>query len=693
MKKYDTLHIRNTGLFGHGSTGKTSLVEAMLFNTKAIDRMGKVGDGNTTSDFDEDEKKRGISLFTTVLPVEYRDNKINILDTPGFLDFVAQAKSAMQVVENCVFVVSANSGVEVGLERVWKMSGDRKMARMFFINKMDKENANFQKCIDDIQATLPIKGTLIPLQLPIGSADKFTGVVDLVDKCAYTFKDGKSSKADVPADMKSMMEEYSEKLAEAAAGFDESLMEKFFEGGLTPEEILSGLTHGIAGGEVIPVLCGSADKNMGVDRLMDFIVDYLPSPANYMEMKVKTPSGDGEVTIKPLAGEPVACQIFKTNTDPYVGKLSVLRIFSGTLKPDTELLNPNRDTMEKIGSLIIFRGKNHENVEEAIAGDIVTLAKLTVTATSDTLCDKERPVKFDVIEFPEPLMAMAVYPKTKGDEDKLANLSKLAEEDPTLKILRDKTTKETVLYGMGELHLNINVDRLKRRFGADVDLQLPKIPYKETIKGKTQVEHKYKKQSGGRGQYGHVFIELEPLPRDQDFEFVDNIVGGVIPKNYIPSVEKGVRKAMADGVIAGYPVVAVRVRLFDGSYHTVDSSDMAFQIAASMAFKKATQLAVPILLEPIMNVEVIIPENFMGDVIGDLNSKRGRIMGMDPLGDGMQSVKAQVPLAEMQKFAIDLRSITQGRGEFSMDLSHYEEVPAQIAEPIIASAKKDKEEE
>lgn len=691
MKKYSTENIRNIGFFGHGSTGKTVLTEAILYDQKVIDRFGSISKGNTTSDFDPDEINRGFSIYTTTIPVEYKDTKLNILDTPGFLDFVGQVKSALRVVESGIFVVSANSGVEVGLERVWNMSLDQKMARAFFINKMDKENADFFKCLDEINETLRTESAVVPFQLPIGSAEKFTGIVDLVEKCSYTYEDNKAVKGDIPASMKDQVDEYYEKLAEAAAGDNEELMEKFFEGELTPEDIQKSLLKGVAEGKVTPVLCGAAEKSMGISNFLDFLVNYLPNPSTHEET-VKKPGSEDEFVVKTNSKDPFAALVFKTTTDPYVGKLSVLKIYSGTLKADMEVYNPDKDVIEKIGSLMVFTGKNHEVVTEAFAGDMVTIAKLSVTATGDTLCAKERPLVFKGIDFPPPLMSLAVYPKSKGDEDKLgSSINKVLEEDPTFKVYRDPMTKETVISGIGELHLAITMDKLKRRFGLDVDLITPKIPYKETLKGKVQIEHKYKKQSGGRGQYGHVYIELEPLPKDVDFEFVDNIVGGVIPKNYIPSVEKGIKKAMQDGVIAGYPVVNVRARLFDGSYHTVDSSDMAFQIAGSMAFKKGALKANPVLLEPIMDVEVIVHESFMGDCIGDLNGKRGRIMGMDPLGNNMQSIKAQVPLAEMQRFSIDLRSITQGRGEYKMSLSHYEEVPAQIAEPIIAAANKPEE--
>ena len=692
MKKYDTQHLRNIGLFGHGTSGKTSIAESMLHLTGTIERRGSISNGNTASDFDPDEVNRGMSIFTTPLPFEYEKNRINLLDTPGFLDFAAQVNSALKVVESGLFVLPANSGVEVGLERVWKMASEKTMARVFFINKMDKENSDFEKCINEIENTLKIEGTIVPLQLPIGSADNFTGVVDLLEKCSYTYENGKAVKGDVPADMADRIDEFDEKIAEAAAGDDEELMEKFFEGELTPEDIRVSLLKGIAKGTVIPVLCGSAEKNIGISTLMDFFIKFLPDPGYYKEIKAFEPGTDNEVIIKPEPSEPFSAQVFKTTTDPYVGKLSVMRVFSGTLKSDMEVYNPNKDVMEKIGTLMLFCGKNHETIDEAVTGDIVTVAKLSVTGTSDTLCSKDRKVQFSDIKFPEPLMSLAVFPKSKGDEDKLgSSLNKIQEEDPTIKVHREVATKETVISGIGDLHIAITMDRMKRKFGVEVELKTPKIPYKETLKSSVKSEHKYKKQSGGRGQYGHVCIEIDPLPGEKEFEFVDKIVGGVIPKNYIPGVEKGIIKAMKEGALAGYQMVNVKTTLYYGSYHTVDSSDLAFQIAGSMAFKKGALKATPVLLEPVMDIEVIVSDSFMGDVIGDLNSRRGRIMGMDPLGDGMQSIKAKVPLAEVQKYSIDLRSITQGRGEFTMKYSHYEEVPAQIAEPIIAAANKEEE--
>jgi elongation factor G len=634
-----------------------------------------------------------MSIYTSTIPVEYKNHKLNVLDTPGFLDFVAQAQSALAVVETGVFFVSGQAGVEVGLERIWKLAKDKKMSRFFIVNRLDKENSSFDKSIDSINEILKLEGALAPLHLPIGVAENFKGIIDLVEMKAYTYSGGKATVGEIPADMKDAAEEHREKLVEAAAGVDETLMEKFFEGALTEEEIRTGLAKGIKEGTLIPVLCGAAESSIGTDLLMDALVKYGPAPDQLGDYEAQKSRSDEKVTVKSTKDAPLAARIFKTTTDPYVGRLSFIRVYSGKMSGDMTLYNPNKDTDEKIAGIMIFKGKDHASVDEVEAGDIITVAKLTATETGDTLCSKDNPVQFAPIDYPEPLMSLAVYPKSKGDEDKLgAGLSKLTEEDPTFTVKRDTVTKETVISGVGDLQLAVLMDRLKRKFNVEVDLRTPKVPYKETIKGKTKVEHKYKKQTGGRGQYGHVVLEIEPTPRDAGYEFVDKIVGGVVPRNFIPSVDKGLRKALEEGVLAGYPFVDVRVALVFGSYHTVDSSDMAFQIAASMAFKKGIPDANPIMLEPIYEVEVIVPDSFTGDVIGDLNGRRGRILNMNPLGDGMQSIKALVPLAELRKYAIDLRSMTQGRGVFNMKYSTYEEVPAQLAEQIIAEAKKEQEE-
>lgn len=693
MKKYEASKIRNIAIFGHGGTGKTSLAEAMLFNTGVLDRLGKVDDGNTTMDYDPDEIKRKMSIYLTTAPCEWKDHKINCLDVPGFMDFVSELKSALRVIEGAVITVSANSGIEVGLERVWDDAEAMNLPRFIFVNKMDKENADFFKLSSDLSDKL--SKNCVPIHIPIGSFDTFSGYIDIVGLSAYKSEGGKPVKIDIPADLNDRLKEMREKLIEVAAEGDDELLEKYLgEEKLTDEEIKRGLKEGVKSGKVIPILCGSATRNIGVSSLMDTIVEYIPSPADFGEVKGIDPRTKGEIVRKVRDDEPLAALVFKTTADPYVGKLSFLKVYSGVFKSDNPVYNTRSEKEEKIGNLLVMRGKHQETIEAVGAGDIITVAKLQDTTTGDTLCAKDKPIILEGIEFPEPVMSMAIYPKSKGDEDKLSSgLARISDEDPTLHMRRDPETKESVASGMGELHLEIVKDRLKRKFGVEVEMVVPRISYKETIKSSVKVEGKYKKQSGGRGQYGHCWLEIEPLEKGKYFEFVDRIVGGVVPKNYIPSIEKGVRKTMEDGVIAGYPICDLKVTVYDGSYHTVDSSDMAFQIAGSMAVKKGMVDANPILLEPINELEVIIPEQYMGDVIGDINGKRGRIMGMDPLPKGVQKVRAQVPVGEMQRYAIDLRSMTQGRGKFSTKFSHYEEVPAMIAEKIIAESKKEKEKE
>jgi len=691
VKKYSADRIRNVALFGHGGTGKTSMAEAMLFNTGVLDRMGKVEDGNTALDFDADEVKRGMSIYLSMAPCEWKGSKINCLDTPGFMDFISEVKCAVRVIEGAVMIASANSGLEVGLERVWNDVENNNLPRFVFINKMDKENADFYKIVSEMQEKL--SKNIVPIHIPIGAFDTFTGYVDLITLAAYMSEGGKMKKMDIPKDLEDRVKEMREKLIEVAAEGDDQLIEKYLEEGkLTDEEMKRGLKAGVAAAKIMPVLCGSATRNIGAEGLMDMILELIPSPADTGKVEAKDFKTGEMVERKAVESDPFSALVFKTTADPYVGKLTYLRIYSGMLQPDSVVMNTKRDKEEKIGNILIMRGKHQEGIESAGPGDIVTLAKLQDTTTGDTLCSREKPVIFHDIEFPPPVMSMAIHPKSKGDEDKLSTaLARISDEDPTLHVRRDTETKESIAAGMGELHLEIVKDRLKRKFSVDVDLTIPKVPYKETIKSSAKVDSKHKKQSGGRGQYGHCCLEIEPLERGKYFEFVDRIVGGVIPKNYIPSIEKGIRKTMEEGAIAGYPIVDLKVTVYDGSYHTVDSSDMAFQIAGSMGVKKGMVDANPILLEPIYDVEVLVPEQFMGDVIGDVNGKRGRILGMDPMPRGQQKVRAQVPLEEMQRYAIDLRSMTQGRGVFTMNFSHYEEVPAMIAEKIIAAAKKEKE--
>lgn len=666
MKNYPSAQIRNIAVVAHGGAGKTSLVEAMLFNTGVLSRLGRVEDGTTTADYHPEEASRQMTIHTSLVPCEWKNCKLNVLDTPGYADFISEVRGALRVADGVVFVVSAVDGVEVQTDIIWDIADHANLPRLVFINKMDRENANFFKVLDELKESFA--ANFAPIQLPIGQALDFQGVVDIVEQKAYRFENGKAVPADIPSDLADTVAEYREKLVEAAVEADDELMMKYLEGEeLTLEEIKLGLAKGVQSAKVVPILCGSATKNMAVSSLMDFLVDNFPAPA--VE-----------------EGKPLAALVFKTLADPYVGKMNFVRVYSGTLKSDSNVYNARKEKMEKIGQILYVRGKTSTQTPTLPAGDIGVLVKLQDTGTGDTLCEKDKVVELEGIQFPEPTFMVAITPKSKGDEDKLGNaISKILEEDPAVRLRKSVETKETLLIGMGEMHLDIIMERLKRRYGVDVLTDTPKVPYRETIRAQVQVEGKHKKQTGGHGQYGHVWLRLEPLP-DKEFEFAEEIFGGAVPRNYFPAVEKGIREAMAEGVLAGYPVTGVKAVLYDGSYHPVDSSEIAFKIAAAQAFKKGALQAKPVLLEPIMEVEVTVPESFMGDIISDFNTKRGRILGMDPAGKNTK-VRAHVPLAEMYRYAIDLKSMTQGRGSFKMEFYSYEEVPARLAEDVIKKAK------
>lgn len=685
MNVYTTEKIRNIGLFGHQGAGKTSLAEALLYCSGVTDRLGKVENGNTVADFDPDEIKRCMSVFSALTPTVWGEYKFNIVDTPGFFDFIAETLGALRVTDCAVLVAAANSGIEVGLEKVWGQCEERSKPRLLFVNKMDKENANFQHILDESKEKLP-GARVAPVQLPIGTAENFTGVVDLVEQKAYTFDaKGVPSETAIPADLADEVEAAREQLMEVAAEATDELTEKYFEAmELSTEELKEGLKILVAKGSVVPALCGSSATLKGIHLLADEIVNYVPAPGGEVEA-VDAEGQSVEIAVDPK--DPVVALIFKTSSDPYVGKISYLRIFAGTLHPDCVLHNQAKGVDEKIGNLLFIRGKSQEKISEAPAGDIVAVARLGASSTGDTLSDASRKVTLPGLDLPRPFYSRAIYAKSKADEDKLsANLQRLLQEDPTLQLERVEETHQTIITGIGDVQIDLCVERLKR-MGVDVELAARKIPYRETLKGKVSEDYRHKKQAGGRGQFAQVSIEISGLPSGAGFQFEDNIVGGVVSKNYIPAVEKGVRKAMESGILAGNPVVDVKVRLFDGKMHEVDSSDMAFQIAGMQAFKNGAPKAKPVILEPIVNVEVTVPDAYMGDVIGDLNSKRGRISGMDPIGHGLQCIKAQVPLAEMQRYAIDLRSITQGRGSFIQEFDHYEETPPMVAEQVIAEAK------
>ncbi|MFH1031922.1 MAG: elongation factor G [Chloroflexota bacterium] len=683
--EYGLENIRNTVLLSHSGAGKTSLSEAILFISGAINRLGKVDEGTTTSDYDPSEIKRKISLNVSVLPCNWKGNKINFLDTPGYSDFVGEVKAGMRVSEGAVILVDATSGVQVGTEQVWEYCRDSNLPHIIFVNKMDRENADFFRTVKDLQSRFGSR--CLPIQLPIGSQSDFKGLVDILAKKAYTGTESKET--DVPGDLQKDVDSFREKLIEAVAELDDKLLEKYLGGeALSSEELETGLRKAVHNGKIMPVLVGSALKNIGANLLLDAIGRFLPSPKERAAAII----GDGG---KPAAMEisqdaPLAALVFKTAADPYVGKLTYFRVYHGAIDSNSQVWNVTKNEAERIGQLFILRGKSQETTAHIKTGDIGAVAKLNVTATGDTLGSREKPIKIVSISFPEPVLSKAVYPKTKVDLDKLGPaLARLVEEDLTLKMRRDFDTNETILSGLGETQLDAAAEKMQRKFGVGVDMAVPKVPYKETITISAKAEYKHKKQSGGHGQYGHVIMELEPLPRNTGLEFVDKVVGGRVPNNYIPAVEKGVKEAAQEGVLARYPVVDVRATLYDGSFHPVDSSEICFKIAGAGALKKGMTDAQPVLLEPVMNIKVRVPESYTGDIIGDLNTKRAQLQGMNP-EDGMNVIQAQAPLAEIQRYAIDLKSITQGRGSFTLEFSHYQEVPANVAQKIIAERQAEK---
>jgi elongation factor G len=688
MEQHTLDNIRNLVLLGHSGAGKTSLSEAMLFAAGAINRLGKVDDGTSTSDYDPAEAKRRISINLSVLPLQWKGTKINLLDAPGYSDFVAEIKAGLRVSESAIVVVSATAGVEVGTELAWEYSEEAKLPHLLFVNKMDRENADFSQVVKQIQTKFGNK--CLPVQLPIGAHTTFQGIIDLLTKKSYTGNPAKEG--EVPATLKGEVDSLREKVVEAIAELDDKLLEKYL-GGEEPslEELNKGLRQAILSGCIVPILAGSGTQNVGTNLLLDTISTYLPSPKE----RGVTILGEGgkQETIEASLTAPLTALVFKTTADPYVGKLTYLRVYCGVLESNSQVWNSTRGEMERIGQLYLIRGKNQEPVPRIQAGDIGAIAKLGITATGDTLCSRDKPVKIVSISFPEPILSKAVYPKTKADLDKLgAALSRLTEEDPTLRVHRDNVTVETILSGLGETQLDVAAEKMLRKFGVGVNLENPKVPYKETITTSTEAEYKHKKQTGGHGQYGHVFLRLEPLPRGSGHEFVDKVVGGAIPKNYIPAVEKGVNEAIVDGVLAHYPVSDIRITVFYGSYHPVDSSEICFKIAGAGALRKGLAQAQPILLEPIMNITIRVPEEYTGDIMSDLNTKRAQVQGMSP-EDGTQVIQALVPQAEIQRYAIDLKSITQGRGSFTVQFSHYQEVPAHVTQKIVAERQAEKQTE
>ncbi len=689
MKSYPIDKIRNVALVGHGGTGKTSLAESMLFASGTIARMGKVDDGGSASDFDPDEIHRKMSINATVLPCEWKGTKINLLDTPGYPDFIGDVISSLRAVEAAVLVVDAHGNIEVGTDSAWELTEELGITRLFFVNKLEKENTDFYATLEALRGRFG--SGVAPLQIPIGSEDKFVGVIDLVTQKAYKWDGGKMSPTEIPADMADDISARRETLVESCAEMDDALMEKFFdEGTLSDADLAKGLEIGVKTGKVVPVLCGSAMKMVGVETLLDIISASVPSPAAAGQIKGTGKDGSEEIR-KP--GDSFCALVFKTMADPYVGKLTYFRVFSGSIKSDSHVYNANREHDERIGQVYFLTGKNQEATPEVGAGDIGAVAKLSDTMTGDTLCEKAKLITLESIKFPDPVYSLSVRAKTKADEDKLGpGLQKLAEEDPTFRSERNAETSESLMSGLGETHVDIVVERLKRKFGVEVETSTPKIAYRETITKTAESQGRHKKQTGGRGQFGDCWVRLEPMPRGGGYEFVDAIVGGAIPRQWIPSVDKGIREALSNGILTGCTVVDVKATCYDGSFHTVDSSDMAFQLAGKIAFRAACEKAGPVLLEPIMEMEVIVPEEYMGDVIGDLNGKRGRVAGMEPVGGGRQLIKATVPQSEVQRYCIDLRSMARGRGRFSARFSHYEEAPAQVAQQVAAESKKVEEE-
>lgn len=690
MKDLRTEIIRNIVTGAHSGSGKTSLVEAMLYSMGVTNRLGTIEQGNTVSDYNEDEIERQISLNSSILHGPWKKHKINIIDTPGFMDFFGDVVASLYVADLVLVLISAASGVEVGTEMVWQEANKQKRPRFLVINKLDRENVDFDKIVNEVKESFGSEVTVC--QFPVETGPNFLKIVDVVRNKLLVFpndKSGKYTEEEIPSDLKDKADSLRNELVESIAEIDESLMEKYFEAGeLSEEEIHEGLKKAIRERLIFPIFCTSATNNVGVSSLLDAIVEFGPSPKDLGPIK----SVDGEEREIDSNG-PLTALVFKTIAEAHVGELSFVKVFSGTLKQGMDVQNSSQEMVERIGQMYFLNGKNKDSAESIIAGDIGALVKLKNTHTGDTLVDKGSKFKLPKIEFPEPIIRIAIKAKAKGEEDKIANgLHALHEEDPTFLVKYDPELKQTIVSGQGEMHLDIILKRLKQRFGVDVDTEKPKIPYRETIRSKAEAQGKYKKQSGGRGQYGDCWLRLEPLPRGEEFEFVDAIVGGVIPGKFIPAVEKGVRETMAEGVLAGYPVVDVKVTVYDGSYHSVDSSEMAFKIAASMAFKKAFVEAKPVILEPIYDVEVRVPEEFMGDVMGDISSRRGKIQGMESDGR-FQIIKAKVPEAELYKYSTALRSMTQGRGIHKRSFSHYEEVPPDIQQKIIEESQKEKEQE
>ena len=672
MAELTTERIRNVVLLSHSGAGKTILSEAMLHEAGVTTRLGRVEDGTTASDFEPEEAKRQTSVQTSVLNAPWRDHKLNLLDTPGYADFRGEVISGVRVADAAIIVVAAQAGVEVGTAQMWELATKRGLSKAVYVSKMDRDNADFARSVESLNERFGRH--LVPVQLPIGSEGSFAGNVNLLDP-----------EASVPDGMEDAVEEARERLIEAIAEIDDDLATKYLEGEeISQQEIKAGLVQGIRQGMLVPVLAGSPLNGLGVKELMDLIVDYLPSPADRPPSVATLAGSEDELELTTDSGGPLAALVFKTSADPFVGRLSLFRVYSGTLESDSSLWNANRNESERVAQVFSVNGKNQEAVSAVMAGDIGAVSKLSTVVTGDTISSREKQVTLEGLTFPSPMYQMSVYPKTKADVDKMtSSLTRIVEEDPSLLVTRDPETQQTIIGGLGDTHLDVSVEKMKRKFGVEIELSVPRVPYMETVSSRSRVEYRHKKQTGGHGQFGHVWLEIEPLPRGSGFEFVGKIVGGVVPREYVPSVEKGVRSALTGGVVAGYPVIDLKATLVDGSFHPVDSSGVSFEIAGGHAATKGMQASGPVLLEPIMKAEITVPDAFTGDIIGDLNGRRGRIQGMVPQGDGTTTISIEVPQAAMLTYSTDMRSQTQGQGDFTMEFDHYEEVPQHLVDGVV----------
>jgi elongation factor G len=694
MRVYDSESIRNVGIIGHGTSGKTSLTSALLFNAGAINRLARVEDGNTVTDYEDEEIERKISISSALAYCEWNKKKINILDTPGYRPFLTDTRLVLRAADAAVLVLDAVAGVEVQTEKVWEFVEEFNLPRIMIINKMDRDNAGFERTLASIEESFGRAG--VPIQIPIGAEREFTGVINILNNKAYRYEkdgSGKFSAAEIPDECKEAAQKAREKLIEMVAESSDELMEKFFaEGTLSASDLLEGLKKSVYARTIFPILCTSANHNIGIPQVLDAIVDLLPPPG-IEKVRGIHPKTNEPVEHAVTSKDPYAAFVVKTVADPFTGRISIIRLYSGIMRSDTTYHNQTKGKSEKFGPLQALQGKTMTPVGEVHAGDFFAVTKLRETTTGDTLCDPSQPILFPAVEIPEPSITFAIEPKARGDEDKISSaLARITEEDPAIKYNRDPQTKQLLLSGSGQLHVEVTVAKMRKRYGVEVILKTPKVPYRETIRGTADVQGRHKKQTGGHGQFGDCWIKLQPLPRSGGFEFVDEIFGGSIPRNFIPAVEKGIIESAARGYLAGFPVVDFRVILYDGSFHAVDSSEMAFKIAGSLAFKKAMEQAQPVLLEPIMNVEILAPQEYAGDLMGDLTGRRGKLQGMDVKRD-MQVIKSQVPMAEMVSYAPVLTSMTGGRGSYHMEFSHYDEVPAHIAQKIVEEANKDRKAE